>query len=789
MLMNQIAQTCRKAFEQGGAGGVLAEKLGLADARLFARFKVGYADAGLLEAVPAEGGLREALGNLGLVGKDGSLMIAGCLTAPILDRDGRAIGIVAVDAEGRERRFPAALPLYGLNPAAIAGQPAIFTDSALKALLYIQAGISDVVALGEVPNDAEEAFLRLNRPQKAYLDARGRGVERTLLKLEVPCLRLEVEWPADAAKIEAAMKSAEPIGSNITEASSIPGSLDEEATAVVLEDSLRFRLGGRDYELQDLSPGERGRMRVQLRAVRDDRFHLDTLDLYAARARVGFAKPAAGLFGESQEAVEADLCLMIRKLEAVREAERGSGRLRGDGYAMTADEEADALELLKSPNLLDKVALDLGRLGYIGEEANKKLAYLIAVSRKLKSPLCGAILSRAGSGKSSLMDAVAETVPDEDLVRFTRITPQALYYAEPGGLRNKVLMSGEDEGLSGSDYVLRELISSKKICLAVPLTNGDSGKLRTVEHEVEGPIALLFSTTKPALHFENATRLFTLSLDESPGQTRQIFDMQRRRRTFAGLEDEPALGDLKRLHQNAQRLLKNLLVVNPYAPYLDFPAQPLEMRREHEKYLSLIDAVALLHQHQRVRKSTIINGREVEYVEAAVEDIEIANALMTEMLGASTDELSRPSRDLLDHIKRMVEGRAKTQGIAPAELRFNRRDIREFSGWSDSQIKSHIGQLEDLEYLLVGRTERGKMFRYELAHDGKGKRLPGLTDPVKLRALARGKVRRSGMVWRGPAVSADPGKAEISKTSNGKSLKVRPNPAREGIRCVEDAHA
>lgn len=114
-IFTQIANVCRKTLEQGGAGRVLAAKLGIHDERLLSRFKTGYAEATLLNVIPAKGNLRETLEEMGLIGKDGCPTILDCLVIPVLDREGRAIGIVVVDKGGRERRFPAALPLYGLN--------------------------------------------------------------------------------------------------------------------------------------------------------------------------------------------------------------------------------------------------------------------------------------------------------------------------------------------------------------------------------------------------------------------------------------------------------------------------------------------------------------------------------------------------------------------------------------------------------------------------------------------------------------------------------------------------
>ena len=39
---------------------------------------------------------------------------------------------------------------------------------------------------------------------------------------------------------------------------------------------------------------------------------------------------------------------------------------------------------------------------------------------------------------------------------------------------------------------------------------------------------------------------------------------------------------------------------------------------------------------------------------------------------------------------------------------FTRREIREYSGWSDFQVKTHIKQLEELEYIysVTGRKAK-----------------------------------------------------------------------------------
>lgn len=53
--------------------------------------------------------------------------------------------------------------------------------------------------------------------------------------------------------------------------------------------------------------------------------------------------------------------------------------------------------------------------------------------------------------------------------------------------------------------------------------------------------------------------------------------------------------------------------------------------------------------------------------------------------------------------------------IERADLRFTRKQVRDFAGWGNTQIKIHLHRLEELEYLLVHRGGRGQSFVYEEA--------------------------------------------------------------------------
>jgi DNA primase len=250
---------------------------------------------------------------------------------------------------------------------------------------------------------------------------------------------------------------------------------------------------------------------------------------------------------------------------------------------------------------------------------------------------------------------------------------------------------------------------------------------------------MLFTTTTAAdIDPELQNRCLVLAIDEGREQTRAIHELQRNKRTLDGLIARARKTEILAVHRNAQRLLKPLGVLNPYAPSLTFPDTATRLRRDHEKYLTLIDTIALLHQCQRPLKTTVNAGKPIEYVEATLDDIALANALAHEVLGRSLDELPPQTRRVLTAVDAFVTQRAAAQAAERSHVRFSRRELREATGIADTQLRLHLDRLVALEYLLVHRGGRGQSFVYELVYDGQGTDgkpfVPGLIDAERLRA-------------------------------------------------------
>jgi hypothetical protein len=199
-------------------------------------------------------------------------------------------------------------------------------------------------------------------------------------------------------------------------------------------------------------------------------------------------------------------------------------------------------------------------------------------------------------------------------------------------------------------------------------------------------------------------------VDESTDQTRRIHQIQRSARTLAGIERGEAMGGILRAHRNAQRLLESLPVWNPFVEQLTFTSERTRTRRDHEKYLTLIDAVTLLHQHQRERV-TLSSGRQA--LVSTLEDIRTANRLAPEVLGRSLDELLPQTRRLWNEIKKLPTEAGDTW----KHFTFTRRELRGRIGWSVTQVRVHLERLHELEYILPCHGRNGVCFQYSILID------------------------------------------------------------------------
>jgi len=264
-------------------------------------------------------------------------------------------------------------------------------------------------------------------------------------------------------------------------------------------------------------------------------------DLGAAPRRNAFAAQAAAELGVSIDVIKREIGQVIFALEDVRDAAiRAAEAERVEApVQISPEDEQAALDFLRSPDLMTRIASDMETVGIVGEGANAQAAYLAALSRKLDRPLALLIQSTSAAGKSALMDAVLDLIPEEERVVYSAMTGQSLYYLGETNLKHKALAIAEGEGARHASYALKLLQSQGTLTMASTGKDPASGKLVTQEYRVEGPVALMLTTTAIDLDEELKNRCLVLTIDEGRDQTRAIQARQRFEETLEGLVSTP----------------------------------------------------------------------------------------------------------------------------------------------------------------------------------------------------------------------------------------------------------
>jgi len=606
-------------------------------------------------------------------------------------------------------------------------------------------------------------------PAPAHKESSAAKIEKTSVASVVPVLPPVPPVIRPLAALPAAVSAvavpAAPRRAAISAPASTPVSAPASPGLLVADgDEFRAAIGSRRYRIRSLlKNSDAAALKIGLRLTVTSRdgiefFHQDTVDLCHAKQRAAFMAAAAEATKADAEAIKTDLGQLLNACETAWEAHRRAATSPGTlRPPMDAEAEAAAYVFLRSSDLLGRIAADYDACGIVGESAPKLVSYLCAVSRKLDQPLAVLTMAPSAAGKTSLQDGTLAFIPEEERLCLSAMTGQALHYIEDD-LSHRVLAIAEEEGASRAAYSLKLLQSEGKISLAVPIKDAETGQIVTKIKEVRGPVALFLTTTAPQIDEELANRCIVLTVDESPEQTARVHAAQRERETLDGLLRRSRAEAIRTVHQNAQRLLESVAIVNPYARFLTFRADRPRTRRDHMKYLGLIRSITFLHQHQRPRHTVQVAGCAVAYIEVTLADIAAANHLAAAVLGRSLDELAPQTRTLLLRLDALVSAIAARDGIARERVRFTRRVVREFCQWSADQTDVHLARLERLEYVLAHHGGQGARYVYSLAYDGQGQDgkpfMMGLCDVAALADQTGNGADSSGMM--STSVGVDP---------------------------------
>ena len=343
-----------------------------------------------------------------------------------------------------------------------------------------------------------------------------------------------------------------------------------------------------------------------------------------------------------------------------------------------------------------------------------------------------------------LVDTTKRLMPEEDVVSVTSLSDQALNYLPPGGLMHKFLILGEAVHNELVEHQIREILSGHELSRMVTVKDEKTGKMVSRYMRSEVVVAAMLSSTNYHTNSETATRCFLINTDESQQQTKRIHQAQRQkynlRRYYQTTYEIPRIINK---HVTAQRLLKKVLIVNPFAEFLDFPETPTRSRRDNGRFIDLIAGVCFLRQYQKElkRKANPNNRDEVQYIECDLTDYEIAYRLLRGILPSTIMDLPKSARILYEALPEMVRELSLEQKLKPEEINFTQRQVREHTGLNHMFVKRYVKVLVEYEYLrATGVLQRGCRQSYALVRDEE----IGTVDVSMIPAPSQMKQRKKG---------------------------------------------
>jgi DNA primase len=435
--------------------------------------------------------------------------------------------------------------------------------------------------------------------------------------------------------------------------------------------------------------------------------HLETaikyrtrLDLYEEKQVRKEAREAAEKLELRSDQVENDLSQLTDLLEEYRENQLQQSTKDADSdKTLTLAQQVKCKAFLQQADLIQKLNQLIGQSGITGEDNNRLFLFVIATSHKMPDTLHALIQGSSGSGKTHLLSKIAELMPGERVVKFTRVTENSFYNYDEYFFRGKLICLEDIDGLKEEAlFAWRELISNNQLSSSTSQKD-ENGNIRSAQRIVRGPMASICATTHGQIYEDNMSRLFIIAVDESQEQTARIMNYQKQK--AAGLIDAEKEQEASALLQNLVRMLKPCKVINPYANQVHLPPQAHKIRRLNELYLAFVKQVTIINQYRRKKDA---QGRII----TDTEDLKVANEIMFDSIFLKVDELDGSLRQFYEELKHHIKTKSN-----PEQYEFMQREIRHALNISKSQLQRYISDLIELEYIqqMGGYQNRGYKYK------------------------------------------------------------------------------
>lgn len=432
---------------------------------------------------------------------------------------------------------------------------------------------------------------------------------------------------------------------------------------------------------------------VQLRDFTKDA--LTQFDTHVGRAFLKSKK-------DQTKIVEKDITELLKyRDQVIKETKKEKNTVK-----LTKAEIDAAIELLKRPGLLYEYGQFIGQLGVVGEEKNVRIILLALTSRLLDTLISLILKAESSTGKSYILKNCLRVMPEESFFEYSAMSNRAMIYTNKD-FRHKFIIFYEFDGQNDDvNYLIRTLQSEGR--LKYEYTAKVDGDFETHSIDKEGPTGFITTTTKSQIFDENETRIFSLYLNETEAQTKEIIKRMGSRFLNEGVEvpDE----ELKKW-KNVQRVLKPYKVKIPFASWLSerIPTNRVRIRRDFERVLLSISVCTLLHQYQR--KHVEEHGQ--KYVVASVADYYMIRELLEGTLIKTISGVANKTDQIIQAVKEIYFEKVTgtSDNTKEEDTLVSLTDLINRTGNSERSIRNWIKPA--IEFGYVERTKIGKFVYFK----------------------------------------------------------------------------
>jgi len=747
-----------KSFKQKKEGGSYLIKRGLVFGELVDQFTIGYADGSLAESLN-DTEIAKVLEAFGVISrkKDGGFIdnFSGRVIFPVFDQNGLITQIYgrSIINTGTAHLLLSGAPLSLFNPQALVSSEIILCESIIDALSVMAMGYRNVVASLSVNGLKDDLFEKItaSKTKRVYIAfdndkagniAAGNQVDLTrrvsplserLIEQGIESYRITFDENSDAndflRKSESIEDAAARFKELVVNAPPIKQIIDTVQTegyhADVLEKKGKeylYKTGQRQYTIRGLDQNKTDSvLKIFLRLDYADpqtnktRFHIDNnLDLFNAKNTGIFCRSAAAKLTLDERVVSADLDSLTMKLDELLkrsiEEKEAAKQSKKKEFHKNLETSYKAREFLSDPLFIVRFVNDMEKAGVVGERLNMFFGFLSTLSRYMKYPLHLIIQSESSAGKSNMLNLLSKLVPEETMIYLTQVTPRSFYYGEEDYLKNKSIFIAEADGLKEAEFPIKQMMSEGRLAISSTRTDPKTGEHTTDNRQIEGPSQFVITEPVESLNEEITNRCVTLVLDMSLKQTERIMEYQRLLHSPDGVNLRKQKELICDFYRHVQREVLPMEIINPYSRYLSFNARSHQARRDHQKYLTLLDCITLLFQHQREK----IHSDMKFCIKTHPIDIEICNYLSRFIFSNSFEELPPQTVNFMNSLVDYVLGVSKENEIEFVQIWFYRKDARHYTGLSNTRVHEHINRLVDHEILASRRDQNGISYRFLL---------------------------------------------------------------------------